>query len=133
MYIFDSNNKLDCSKENPNFIFAIDVFLRLMTYAMRLIDSGDLSEAKSILSKTIETHFPKVPSSLDLLETSEVFFGEHSQEFSKIYFELLELWKNIQSDNIADLTGDGFTLTSNDILPILSQCKQGLEELSSKI
>ncbi len=131
MNIFDTNNKLDCSKSNPNYNYIVALLWQLCTDSIYLIKTGNLNVAKLVLSKGVGGVFPKEPSNLDSLSSVGIFYGSDSTRFSKIYFDLVDLWKDIQKDGISDVSGDDFILTDETILSILSKTQSEIEGLVS--
>lgn len=129
MYIFDEKNRLDCSNSNPNFTFLVIVFWQLVSDSLLLVKDGDVEGSKSLLSQTIEKFVPKEPPSLNMLRESEVFFGDHSEDFSKIYFNLLALWEDIQSEGVAFLTGNEYKTDNTKLESFLDQQRLSLEDI----
>jgi hypothetical protein len=131
--IFDQNNKLNCSSSNPNFIIIVASLLQSTYICLRLIELNEIRTASWTFSEAYEKYFPAEPSNLDQLKEAKVFVGDFSSAFSEIYFDLLELWKDIQDERIADLTGENIEINPVGLKNILSGAKEKLERILSRI
>lgn len=131
--IFDQKNKLNCAPSNPKFIIAVASLLQSIYTCLYLIERDEIKLASRIFSDTYQRYFPAEPSNLDKLKEVEVFVGEFGNEFAETYFELLELWKDIQDERIADLTGENIEINPIGLKNILSTSKEKLELILKKI
>ena len=131
MNIFDATNKLDCSKTNPSYNYAVAVLWQLCVDSIYLIKIDNLNASKLVLSKGLEGVFPKKISNLDTLESADIFFGPDCTRFSKTYFDMVDLWKDIQGDGISDVSGDDFVLSAESILSILLKSQNEIESIAS--
>ncbi len=126
MYIFDKQHKLDCSITNPRFVFVVASFIESINICLRLIDQGEVGLAAWAFSEAYEKFFPKDPPNLNQLEGANIFIGEYNSQFGKMYFDLLELWIDIQDERVADLTGDNIKINPRGLKNILLRAKASL-------
>ncbi len=131
--VFDDKNKLDCSLSNPKFVFVLASLVQAFHICKNLIKRNDAKLASWIFSESYEKFFPIEPSNLDELADSDIFLGDHKVQFSETYFKLLDLWKDLQSERIADLTGDDIKIDPVGFEKILETARGNLESILQKV
>ena len=130
---FDSKNKMNCSLTNSKFVFVISTLWQSITDSLYLIKKKGITSAVEILSNTFQQFFPKEPPGLNHLRESNIFYGEFKDQFSAIYFDLLGLWKDLQEERIADISGENIKINPVGLEKILLDSREKLETVLKKI
>lgn len=93
------NGKLDCSSSNHYFHFLLG-YLLLLSKGSIYIFHLDPFESKFFFQSAFQNLIVDKNGSIDTVDYGEVFHGAFADEFQRIYINMLELWKDIQSDMI---------------------------------
>lgn len=105
MHSLYQEGKFDCSFSNPKFAkFLIGLSSMLKSYLVSLEHGRSPNHIGLGVSKEFSYFMVPFEESinLDSFGYSKVFIGEHSKEFTEVYYRFLEIWKNAQMINFPE-------------------------------
>jgi hypothetical protein len=91
------NGKLDCSSSSHYFSFLLGFLLQLVESCLYML-TLDQFHSKLFFESVFQNMLMSNNDSPDNVNYGEVFYGGFANEFQTIYINMLELWKDIQSD-----------------------------------
>ncbi len=122
---------LTCTKQNPQFCSLLDEITHLIQTCTYLLNKNKFPKACLLFSNTINTYIAHLPhTNLDAIHYEDIFHGEYALELSNIFKELIELWKRIQEDQVAEITGAKAEFNLNIFKLKLKKIEKKLEELT---
>lgn len=94
MKSFSFQNRLNCEDADLNYVAFVSALFGFLTQSLQTLDKDEFS-------KGFVEFFPSESNlSLDMV-SEECFYGTHAGELSFVYSQLVDLWCQLQEENMS--------------------------------